>query len=99
MPRSPRQGWAGPNVVVDEIAGHLHRARDEHASHRRVKAVAVFEEMIASMNAVEPELRKRRHQPSQRVEACHEAPLDELGLRRSVRATARQSQGVRRLTA
>jgi hypothetical protein len=52
-------GWNDPGVLVDEIADRLRRARDEHASHRRPKAVAVFEEMIASMNAVEPELRKR----------------------------------------
>lgn len=50
-------GGPEPGVVVDEIADRLHRARDEHARHNRPGAVAEFEKMIASMDAVEPDLR------------------------------------------
>jgi hypothetical protein len=46
-------------VLIDEIADRLRRARDEHKRHGRLRAVAAFEEMIGSMNSVEPELRKR----------------------------------------
>jgi len=52
-------GWADPIALVDEIADRLRRARDEHAANGRSKAVIVFEEMIASMDVIEPELRRR----------------------------------------
>jgi Ser/Thr protein kinase RdoA (MazF antagonist) len=51
--------WADPRLLVDEIADRLRRARDEHARHGHSRAVAEFEQMIASMKTVEPELRKR----------------------------------------
>lgn len=52
-------GWTDPNALVDEIADRLRRARDEHAANGRSEAVIVFEEMIASMDVIEPELRRR----------------------------------------
>jgi hypothetical protein len=52
-------GWTDPGLLVDEISDRLRRARDEHARHGRPRAVVGFEEMIASMNIVEPELRRR----------------------------------------
>jgi hypothetical protein len=52
-------GCLEPSVVVDEIANRLRRARDLHGRHNRPGAVAEFEKMIASMNAVEPELRRQ----------------------------------------
>lgn len=52
-------GWTDPIALVDEIADRLRRARDEHAANGRSKAVIVFEEMIASMDVIEPELRRR----------------------------------------
>jgi hypothetical protein len=52
-------GWSDPGVLIDEIADRLRRARAEHARHGRVGAVAEFERMTASMNAIEPELRRR----------------------------------------
>ena len=57
-------GWTDPDALVDEVADRLRRARDEQSIHRRFRAVAVFEQMIASMDAIEPELRRRLHQQS-----------------------------------
>jgi Phosphotransferase enzyme family len=52
-------GWHDPDALIDEIADRMRRARNEHAQQGRSKAVAVFQDMIASMNAIEPDLRKR----------------------------------------
>jgi hypothetical protein len=52
-------GWGDPSALLDEIADRHRRARAEHASHGRRKAVEVFDEMIASMDLIEPELRKQ----------------------------------------
>lgn len=51
--------WSDPNALVDEIADRLRRARGEPAANRHSKAVIVFEAIIASMEAIEPELRRR----------------------------------------
>lgn len=52
-------GWGDPERLIDEIADRMRRARDEHARQGRFRAVVVFQEMIASMNTIEPDLRKR----------------------------------------
>jgi aminoglycoside phosphotransferase (APT) family kinase protein len=43
-------GWPDTGSVVDEIAAGLRRARDRHVAEGRVKAVGIFEEMVAWMD-------------------------------------------------
>jgi hypothetical protein len=50
-------GWEDPPAVIDEIADRFQRARNHHAAHQRLKAVAVFDEMIAWMQRHGPDLK------------------------------------------
>ena len=50
-------GWQDAGAVVDEIAARFRRARDEHARAGRTKPVAVFETMMAWMQANDAALR------------------------------------------
>jgi aminoglycoside phosphotransferase (APT) family kinase protein len=50
-------GWDDPPAVIDEIADRFQRARNDHAAHQRLKAVAVFDEMIAWMQRHAPALK------------------------------------------
>ena len=50
-------GWQDAGAVIDEIAARFRRARDAHARAARTKAVAVFETIIAWMDANDAALR------------------------------------------
>lgn len=50
-------GWEDRHAIVDEIADRHRRARDDHASHGRPRAVDVFEDMIRAMGVSMPELK------------------------------------------
>ena len=42
-------GWDDPGAVIDEIAALLQRARDRHANAGRLRAAAIFEELMRWM--------------------------------------------------
>jgi len=52
-------GWEDRHAIIDEIANRHRRARNDHASHGRRKAVKVFEDMIRVMDLAMPDLKAR----------------------------------------
>jgi aminoglycoside phosphotransferase (APT) family kinase protein len=52
-------GWSEPDLVIDEITDRFRRARADHASVGRDRAVAIFTDLIAWMERFAPDLKSR----------------------------------------